>query len=122
MLYRGQSKDGVYPIPTSASLPSSSSSHINSGGFAALSPQTLLWHNRLGHPCAKILHSAMSFYPSVQLSSISDICSKCTFCISAKMHKFPFPQHVSNIEFPFQLVHSDVWGLAPVTSILEHRF
>ena len=49
VLYRGLSKDGVYPIPSST-LPSSSSSHLNSSGFATMSPQTLLWHNRLSHP------------------------------------------------------------------------
>ena len=38
VLYKRLSKDGVYPIPSSTSLPSSSSSHINSSGFAALSP------------------------------------------------------------------------------------
>ena len=108
VLYRRLSKDGVYPIPSSTSLPSSSSSHINSSGFAALSPRTLLWHNRLGHPCAKVLHSAMSPYPSVKLSFVSDICSKCTSCISAKMHKLPFHKHVSSTEYPFQLVHLDV--------------
>ena len=107
VLYRGLSKDGVYPIPSST-LPSSSPSHSTSSGFAALSPQSLLWHNRLGHPCAKVLHSAMSSFPSVKVSCVSDICSKCTSCISAKMHKTPFPTHVSNTEYPFQLVHSDV--------------
>ena len=121
VLYRGLSKDGIYPIPSST-LPSSSSSHLNSSGFAAMSPQTLLWHNRLGHPCAKALHSAMSSFRSVKLSCVSDICSKYTSCISAKMHKTPFPNHVSNTKYPFQLVHSDVWGLAPVTSVLNHRF
>ena len=107
VLYRGLSKDGVYPIPSST-LPSSSPSYPNSSGFAALSPQSLLWHNRLGHPCAKVLHSAMSSFPSVKVSYVSDIFSKCTSCISAKMHKTPFPTHVSNTEYPFQLVHSDV--------------
>ena len=37
VLYRGLSKDGVYPIPSST-LPSSSPSHPNSSGFATLSP------------------------------------------------------------------------------------
>ena len=76
VLYRGLSKDGVYPIPPFAFLPSSSPSHVSSSGFAAMSPQTLLWHNRLGHPCAKVLCSAMSNNPFVKLSTISDICTK----------------------------------------------
>lgn len=64
----------------------------------------------------------MSNNPSVKLSTISDICTKCTSCINAKMHKLSFQKHVSSTEYPFQLVHYDVWGLAPMTLVLEHRF
>lgn len=64
----------------------------------------------------------MSNNPSVKLSTISDICTKCTSCINAKMHKLSFQKHVSSTEYPFQLVHSDVWGLAPMTLVLEQRF
>ena len=38
------------------------------------------------------------------------------------MHKFPFPKHVMSSTFPLQLVHSDVWGPALVTSVLGYRF
>ena len=61
-----------------------------------------LWHNRLGHPCANVLNSAMSNNSSVKLSTVSDICSKYTSCISAKMHKLPLQKHVSSIEYHFQ--------------------
>ena len=64
----------------------------------------------------------MSSFPSVKVSCVSDICSKCTSCISAKMHKTPFSTHVSNTEYPFQLVYSDLWGPAPMISVLDHRF
>ena len=64
----------------------------------------------------------MSSFPSVKVSCVSDICSKCTSCISAKMHKTPFSTHVSNTEYPFQLVYSDLWGPAPMTYVLDHRF
>ena len=38
------------------------------------------------------------------------------------MHKFPFPKHVMAGTFSLQLVHSAVWGTAPMTSILGYRF
>ena len=72
--------------------------------------------------CSKVLHSTVSDMFSVHVSTTSDICSRCTSCISAKMHKLPFPKHLSNFEYPLQLIRSDVWGLAPVVSVLEHRF
>ena len=38
------------------------------------------------------------------------------------MHKLPFPKQLSKFEYPLQLIHSDVWGPAPIVSILEHKF
>ena len=90
---------------------------------SVVSPQVLLWNQRLEHPCSKLLQSALSsFNNTIKIYVNNDICSQCTYCISAKMHKFPFPKHVMSSTFPLQLVHSDVWGLAPVTSMLGYRF
>ena len=110
VLYQGQSKDGVYPIPFSSQLfaaPTTSSSFaFQSFVNSVVSPQVLLWHQRLGHPCSKLLQSALSsFNNTVKISVNDDICSQCTYCISAKMHKFPFPKHVMSSTFPLQLVH-----------------
>uniref|UniRef100_A0A2N9FW57 Reverse transcriptase Ty1/copia-type domain-containing protein n=1 Tax=Fagus sylvatica TaxID=28930 RepID=A0A2N9FW57_FAGSY len=46
-----------------------------------------LWHSRLGHPSAK-----------------------------AKMHQLPFPTSNKTITSPFELVHADLWGPAPVVA------
>ena len=127
VLYQGQSKDDVYPIPLSFQLSAaptpSSSFAFQSSVNSVVSPQVLLWHQRLGHPCSKLLQSALSsFNNTIKIYVNNDICSQCTHCISAKMHKFPFPKHVMSSTFPLQLVHSDVWGPAPVTSMLGYRF
>ena len=105
VLYQGQSKDGVYPIPLSSQL---SVTPIPSSSFAfqsfvnnAVSPQALLWHQRLGHPCSKLFQSALSSFNNiVKISVNDDVCSLCTYCISAKMHKFPFPNHIMSSTFP----------------------
>ena len=113
VLYQGQSKDGVYPIPLSSELsvaPTLSSSFaFQSSVNNAVSPQALLWHQSLGHPCSKLPQYALSsFYNTVKISVNDDICSQCTYCISAKMHRFPFPKHIMSSTFPLQLVHNDV--------------
>ena len=68
ILYKGLCKDGVYPIPSPSSLHSSSTANTTSSASSsstttAMSPTTsaqiLLWHNRLGHPSSKLLHSAI---------------------------------------------------------------
>ena len=122
ILHKGLSKDGVYHIPPIASFQSSPTSSINSSCFVVVSTQAILWHQRLGHPCSKILHFALSDVPSVNISASRDICSQCVSCISAKMHKPPFPKNVSSTTFPLELVHFDVWGPAPIVFVLEHRF
>ena len=38
------------------------------------------------------------------------------------MHKLPFPKQVMSSTFPLQLIHSDVWGSAPMTFVLGYRF
>ena len=38
------------------------------------------------------------------------------------MHKLPFPKHVMSSTSPLQLVHNDVWGPTPVTSVLGYKF
>ena len=83
----------------------------------------MLWHQRLGHPFSKLLQSALTSFPSnVTISVNDDICSQCKYCISAKMHRIPFPKHDMSSTSPLQLVHSDVWGPTPVTSVLGYRF
>ena len=112
-------KDGVYPIPPLSTL---SSSPVSSIGFVAVSNRALPWHKRLGHPCSKILHSSLFDFLSIHVPVNNDICSQCPACISAKMHKISVPKHVSDSTFPLELIHSDVWGLAPIVTKLGQRF
>ena len=132
ILYKGLCKDGVYPIPSPSSLHSSStantaSSASSSSVATAVSPTTsaqiLLWHNRLGHPSSKLLHSAIqSINSSFTFNNVDDCYSSCTFCISAKMHKLPLSKHEISSTSMLQIVHTDVWGLAPLTSLFGYNF
>ena len=61
---------------------------------------------------------------STALSSIDVFCplpsdgilSHCVHCLNGKMHQFPFPTFDFHASSPLELVHSDVWSPAPVTS------
>ena len=113
VLYQGLSKDGVYPIPFPSQLSAdsaiASSLAFKSSVTTPVSNEAMLWHQRLCHPCSKLLHSALSsFNNSVKIFVHDDICSQCKSCISAKMHKLSFPEHVMSSTSPLQLVHSDV--------------
>ena len=65
-----------------------------------------LWHRRIGHPSDKILKYVFD------LANID--CSKCEVCKLAKHTRLPFVISNSKSSQMFELVHSDVWGPAPV--------
>ena len=139
ILYKGLSDNGVYPIypklfnrtlpPSTSSTqfnPSSQQHNSSSASFnVQKSHKWLLWHHRLGHPSNNVLRSAL-------LSSLSflDVCNKtvfdldshCKHCLSGKMHQLPFNKSDFVASKPFELVHSDVWGPAPITSINDFRY
>jgi transposase InsO family protein len=138
-LYKGSSKDGLYPI-TGLSLPSwhscvsqsqFSSKHpiqsqaaLHASYTASLTQSDLsstdLWHMRLGHPQHRVLHHVLyrlSVSPKPQLSN-----NFCKHCVIGKMTQLPFFSSTSCTKFPLEIVHSDVWGPAPINSINGHRY
>ena len=133
ILYEGLSKDGVYPILASSSLSSNSSIstactssqvHPTSSALSsATSAQISLWHKRLGHPSAKLLHSAIQpVNVAFTFNKIDECCSSCTSCISAKMHRFPLNKHDIQSTSMLQIVHSDVWGPTPISSSFGYSY
>ena len=118
VLYEGRSEQGVYPIyPSKAntlSLPPIVCNHV-----ASISSTWELWHNRLGHPYAQVLQT---LFPMFTISSNKCNSISCTHCLSGKIHKLPFPTSQFTAHSPLELVHSDVWGPGPVSSINKFRY
>jgi transposase InsO family protein len=140
-LYKGISKDGLYPIhglslpswnsrlssasnsSSAAFQPSSSASHVS---YKACPPAvcsnvsaTNLWHMRLGHPQSRVLHHILRHHVSDTFSVSHTFCKH---CVMGKMTQLPFSTSTSCTQFLLQLVHSDVWGPAPIDSINGHRY
>jgi Integrase core domain len=67
-----------------------------------------LWHNRLGHPSDSVLHS-------LNKSFVHDSNNYDPYHF-AKQHKLYFPDSTNNTSEIFGLVHTDVWGNAPIDS------
>ena len=67
---------------------------------------SLLWHCRLGHPSFAKLKETL---PWLSLSEF-----QCESCELGKHHRSPYPSRTGPpTHHPFDLVHCDVWGLAP---------
>ena len=126
ILYKGLSKNGVYPIPTTSTLSSSIAFNSKSSVFAFASIKLdliLLWHHRLGHPSSRILYSTLqNVIKNVSLSQIEKLFSSCTYCISAKMHKSYLNKTSIVSNSVLDIVHSDVWVPAPLTYVFGFNY
>ena len=76
----------------------------------------LLIHSHLGH-----LNISKFRIMVPRFSSLSSI--KCESCQLGKHTRVPFPRHLDQrIKFPFELVHTDVWGPSRTESTLGLRY
>ncbi|PKU70166.1 Retrovirus-related Pol polyprotein from transposon TNT 1-94 [Dendrobium catenatum] len=112
VIHRGTCDDGLYRIPVGKQLPRSTA-------LAANISSAVLWHQRLGHPNKRILNSISSCNSAVS-SQNCDI--SCSFCNSSKCHKNVFDKIERSTQSLLSLIHSDVWGPAPVESNQGFRY
>jgi GAG-pre-integrase domain len=76
-----------------------------------------LLHKRVGHPSDKILKTMFNF---VNLDCNN--CEVCEVCKLAKHTKLFFCDSKTKSSEPLELVHSDGWGPAPVSSYNNYRY
>uniref|UniRef100_A0A2N9GHZ2 Integrase catalytic domain-containing protein n=1 Tax=Fagus sylvatica TaxID=28930 RepID=A0A2N9GHZ2_FAGSY len=118
LLYKGLSKNGVYPIHSQLFSSASNNTACTAQSFSPEKWQ--LWHSRLGHPSARIL---TSLFPTLHSNFLSkNVLEHCHHCLAGKMHQLPFPISNKHAVFPFELVHADLWGPAPVVSTNAFRY
>ncbi|BBN69882.1 hypothetical protein Prudu_1222S000100, partial [Prunus dulcis] len=82
------------------------------------------WHKRLGHPNSTVLHDLLKsgFLGNKESPSLSAVQFDCNSCRLGKSKTLPFPIHTPHVVQPFDLIHSDVWGMAPVTSHANYKY
>ena len=118
ILYKGRSEDGVYPIYPHKATALLSNKVCNSVKFS--SSTWSLWHSRLGHPNAHTLRLLLQ-NNGLPCNS-STVVNSCIHCLHGKMHRLPFPSSRFVANSPFELVHSDLWGPAPLDSINGYKY
>jgi len=109
-------------FPIQFSLPQSLSLPLVSCNSAIVDYQ--MWHKRLGHPNANVLHDLLksSFLGNKHIPSLNSVHFDCIPCKLGKRKILPFPTHQSHVTQPFDLIHSDVWGMAPVISHANYKY
>ncbi|PNY01489.1 copia-like polyprotein, partial [Trifolium pratense] len=105
-LLKGRLKDGLYQL-------SDVSPQSNKDPCVYMSVKES-WHRKLGHPNNKVLEKVLKDC-NVKISP-SDQFSFCEACQFGKLHLLPFKSSSSHVQEPLGLIHSDVWGPAPILS------
>lgn len=116
MLFQGPIEHRLHPI---RSAPSSvlSNNSIKPSLFSH-HVTTNIWHYRLGYPSSTLQQAILSTV-SCSNKHVQSVCSSCRL---GKSSKLPFSLSTSISHKPLDLIHCDVWGPSPVSSISGYRF
>jgi histone deacetylase 1/2 len=108
-LHQGRCEGGLYPLRLKQGS-TSRSKHT----FGVSKPSTSRWHSRLGHPAFPIVARVIrdNKLPFIDDSSSESVCDSCQ---RAKSHQLPYSDSNKTTTAPLELIHSDVWGPAPVS-------
>jgi len=76
------------------------------------------WHKRLGYPNNVILSNLMKrgFLGHKDKGATHSLSYDCSTCKLGKSKTLPFPAFGSRANTCFEIIHSDVWSIAPVIS------
>ncbi|XP_020679649.1 protein argonaute 1A-like [Dendrobium catenatum] len=111
-LLHGQKHNGLYRLKARTAP--------DRTALTATASTSTPWHSRLGHPSDSVFTELAKLVTYIHKDS--SYSPPCISCQISKCHKLPFSRSLSSSTKPFQLVHSDVWGLAPITSMNGSRF
>ena len=114
ILLKGPLKHGLYSMPHPLPPPTTPVSFF--GAHASL-PK---WPYRLGYPAFCLLQQVVARH-KLPLSSNKALVI-CSACQQAKSHGLPFAQSTSHASSPLEIIHSNVWGPAPVSSVDGFRY
>lgn len=78
------------------------------------------WHRKLGHPSNHVLNLVLSQLNEKKFNR--EEFNFCQACQYGKSHSLPFKLNSNRASFPLELVHTDVWGPAPVMSNTSFKF
>lgn len=108
---RGQKKGGLYALED-----------IKQEALTAINRASQnVWHQRMGHPHSKFLKSLQS-KKLIDISSWDKTKNICASCQMGKSRKLPFSSSNHFSKFPFEKLHCDLWGPAPISSCQGFKY
>ncbi|KAK9055823.1 hypothetical protein SSX86_026908 [Deinandra increscens subsp. villosa] len=113
VLAQGKCEDGLYVL-TNKNKAFVASTSTPKASFEE-------WHARLGHASFDVIKNLQS-HGVISLTSLLPKPTICSPCQMAKAHKLPFNNNDKRALEPLDLVHCDLWGPSPVTSLHNYRY
>ncbi|PKU80975.1 Retrovirus-related Pol polyprotein from transposon TNT 1-94 [Dendrobium catenatum] len=101
----GPSNRGLYPVRSATTFV------FPKKALTATSQAASLWHQRLGHTNSRIIQAISTTNKNLHIPHNFSFCSECT---TSKGHKLAFTNNRSHSTMPLEIIHTDVWGPAPV--------
>ena len=79
-------------------------------------------HRQLGHPSSKVMKHVLTNCKHLQFSNKTQIPDFCDACQYGKVHKLHFGVTENKTASPLELIHTDLWGPTPITSLNGYRY
>jgi hypothetical protein len=120
MIVRSNSTSLLYTIrlPGSLTLSSSAVAALTAVPHALPAVASTMWHRHLGHPGPDAL-SSLSQSSFIQCTGKKH--DFCHICQLGKHTRLPFCSSSHRAEYPFDLIHLDLWT-SPVVSVLGSKY
>jgi len=117
MIAKGPKRGRLFPLLLS---PSPVSNYI---ACNVVQCDNQVWHRHLGHPNSHVLRVFLKsgLLGNKNSTSNNDIVD-CASCKLGKSKTLPFPLHKTRTTKPFELVHTDAWGVTLVISHEHYRY
>lgn len=80
-----------------------------------------VWHARLGHLSTAIFQVLAHKY-HIPISGAVSSNNKCHVCPIGKACRLPFSSRTSMTHYPLDILHLDVWGLAPMLFNFGYKY
>ena len=121
IVFKGLPRGNVYVLPSVGGPPSSTpAQHLAAAAVAAP-----VWHSRLAHAGTDAVLRTAPLVDAMEVAGAHprrDLSDMCDACAVSKICRKPFPKSTSAATVPLELVHTDVCGPMPVTSVGGARY
>ena len=95
---------------------------VKSNTESSSHPSIDVLHRKFGHPNAPAMKSILSICKNTFDINESQVSSFCNACQYGKLYRLNFKSTENKTTEPLEILHTDLWGPAPITSKNGHKY